>query len=142
MRDLEGLPGYWTGQLTYTDYSDDKKQVSLSTKLEIINKKDSLQLNYTYTEPNGKTVTEKGDIRIYEDGKQLAYDGGEFDIVAVRRFGDRLTIIGERDGTDNNKEATIRETFIIGPGIFNIVKEVKYENAEKFLVRNQLQLRK
>ena len=142
MRDLAGLPGTWTGQLTYTDYKDDKTQVSLATKLEIINSTDSLQFKYAYTEPNGKVVKDNGDMRIYNDGKQLSYDGHEFDIMAVRRKGERLTIIGERDGTDNDKEAIIRETFIIGPGVFNIVKEVKYETAEKFLLRNQLQLRK
>jgi len=142
MRDLDGLPGSWAGTLTYTDYSDDKKQVTLPTKLEIVGRNDSLIFNYSYTEPNGKVVTDKGDMRIYDDGKQLLYDGNEFDIVAVRRVGDRLTIIGDREGKDNDKDAAIRETFVIGPGVFNITKEVKYETAEKFFVRNKLQLRK
>ena len=142
MRDLAGLPGNWIGQLTYTDYKDDKTQVTLPTKLEIMMVNDSLRFQYSYTESNGKVVKDNGDMSIYNDGKQLFYDDHEFDVMAVRRKGDRLTIIGERDGTDNDKEAIIRETFIIGPGVFNIVKEVKYETAEKFFVRNQLQLRK
>ena len=142
MRDLEGLPGNWTGTLTYTDYSDDKKQVSLLAKLEIVTINDSLRFKYSYTEPNGKVVKDNGDMRIYNEGKQLLYDGHEFDVMAVRRVGPRLTIIGERDGTDNDKEAIIRETFVIGSGVFNITKEVKYETAAKFFVRNQLQLRK
>ena len=142
MRDLDGLPGKWSGTLIYTDYSDDKKQVSLAAKLEIIKLADSLGFKYSYTEPNGKVVTNNGDMNIYGDGKQLTYDGRQFDIMAVRRMGERLTIIAERDGQDNHKDAVIRETFVIGPGVFNVTKEVKYETAEKFIVRNQLQLRK
>ena len=142
MRDLAGLPGKWSGTLTYTDYSDDKKQVVLPAKLEIVNLADSLGFKYSYTEPNGKVVTDNGDMRIYGEGKQLNYDGHQYDIMAVRRMGERLTIIAERDGQDNDKESIIRETFIIGPGVFNITKEVKYETAEKFIVRNHLQLRK
>ena len=53
-----------------------------------------------------------------------------------------IGIIADREGSDNNKEADIRETFIVGPGVFNITKEVKYEGKEKYFTRNQLQCRK
>ena len=142
MKDLAGLPGSWTGTLTYTDYSDDKKQVVLPTSLTIADLKDSLSLTYSYTEPNKKIVTEVGSLYVYEGGETLFYDGNEFDIVAVRRLGDRLTIIADREGMDNNKEADIRETFIIGPATLNVHKEVKYEGTEKYFMRNQLNLKK
>ena len=141
-KDLKVLTGNWAGQLVYTDYSDDKTQVTLSAKLGVVDMNDSVALNFTYTEPNGKTVTDKGSMRIYEEGKKLWYDGFEFDILAVRRNGERLIVIAEREGSDNNKQSDIRETFIIGPMVFNIKKEVKYEGAEKFFTRNTLQFKK
>ena len=115
---------------------------SLPALLIITSKTDSLGLDYSYTQTNGKIVANKGDLRIYNEGTNLQLDGIEYVIVAVRREGPRLTIIAERDGTDNNKEATIRQTFIIGPGILNITKEVKYETQEKFFVRTYMRLRK
>jgi len=142
MQDFQGLPGSWTGQLTYTDYSDDKKQATLQAKLEIVDRQDSLELSTAYTDPDGKTVADKGSLRIFDDGKQLFYDGNEFDIISVRRLGDRLTITADRDGKDNNKEAAIRETFIIGTGIFNITKQISYDGTNKFFVRNMMQFRK
>lgn len=141
-KDLKALTGNWAGQLVYTDYSDDKTQVTLPAKLQVLDMNDSVALNFTYTEPNGKTVTDKGSLRTYEEGKKLWYDGFDFDILAVRRNGERLIIIAEREGSDNNKQADIRETFVIGPMVFNIKKEVKYEGAEKFFTRNTLQLKK
>ena len=140
--DLDSLPGYWTGSITFTDYSDDHTKQSLPALLIITSKTDSLALDYSYTQTNGKIVANKGDLRIYNEGTNLQLDGIEYVIVAVRREGPRLTIIAERDGTDNNKEATIRQTFIIGPGILNITKEVKYETQEKFFVRTYMRLRK
>ena len=142
MQDFQGLPGKWTGSLTYTDYSDDKKQVTLPAKVEIVDEKDSVALISTYTEPNGKTVSDKSRICIFDDGKQLFYEGYALDIISVRRTGDRLTITADRDGSDNKREAIVREILIIGPGIFNITQQIKYENTEKFFVRNTMQLRK
>ncbi len=142
MKDLKGLQGNWGGQLTYTDYSDDKKQVTLPTTLAIVDMNDSIGLSFIYTEPTGKTVTEKSSMRIYEDGKNMSYEGKGYDIDAVRRNGERLTIIIETEGTDNNKTADIRFTFIIGPAVFNIQKQVKYEGTEKYFTRNTLQFTK
>jgi hypothetical protein len=141
-KDLKGLEGNWAGQLVYTDYSDDIKQVSLQASLSVIDMKDSLGMSFMYTEPNGKTVTDKYSMRIYGNGEKLVYDGMEFDISAVRRSGPRLVVIVEREGTDNNREADIRETFIIGPAVFNIQKEVRYEGSEKYFTRNKIQFTK
>lgn len=141
-KDLKGLTGNWAGQLVYTDYSDDKTQVTLPTKLEVVDMNDSVALNFTYMEPNGKTVMDKGSLRTYEEGKKLWYDGFEFDILAVRRNGERLIVIAEREGPDNNKQADIRETFVIGPMVFYIKKEVKYEGTDKFFTRNGMQFKK
>ena len=51
--DLSKLAGEWTGSLTYTDYSDDKSKVTLSTDLTIVDKNGKLKFRYVYTEPGG-----------------------------------------------------------------------------------------
>lgn len=138
--DLKDLPGNWKGQLVYTDYKDDKTQVTLQTTIHISSSGDSMLMDFTYTEPNGKKVTDKGSIRIYNDGKNIYYDGNEYDIIRVARNGARLTIIAEREGNDNDREADIRDTFIIGPDNINFKKEVKYVNEAKYFVRNNIMM--
>lgn len=140
--ELKKLVGTWAGTLTYTDYSDDKTQSSLPAKLEIVDLKDSLGFNYTYTEPNGKLVTDKSSLRFYAGGDKLGIDGETYFLSAVRRRGVRLTLIADKEGTDNNKEAEIRKTIIIGPSLLNIIKEVKYTGAKDYFVRNKTELQK
>jgi len=143
MRDFDSLPGNWTGQfIYYTSDAAGVTQTTVQTKLEIVNKVDSLVLNFTPVAANSKTSAFQSSLRIFDDGKQLFYDSHEFDIVAVRRVGQRLTIIADREGTDDKKDATIRETFVIFPGVLNVTTEVKYDTAEKFIVRNKLELKK
>ncbi len=141
-KDLKDLAGNWSGTLTYTDYSDDKTHTSLPTQLVIVDLKDSLGLNFTYTEPNGKKVTDKSSLRIYEDGDKLNIDGHVYFIAAVRRKGIRLTIIAENEGEDNNKAAEIRQTIIIGPSILNILKEVRYTGMKDYFIRSKTELQK
>ncbi len=140
-KDLRGLQGNWAGQTITTGYLD-KKQVTFQTTLVVIDMIDSIRLTFNNTEPNGKSVTNKNSMRIYEDGKKLGYDGEEFDIAAVRRNGERLIVIVEREGTDNKKPVDFRYTFIIGPAVFNIQEETKYEGDEKYFVTNKIQLTK
>lgn len=140
--ELNKLAGNWSGTLTYTDYSNDTSKTSLPTKLEIIDLKDSLGFNYTYTEPNGTLVKDKGSLRYLKEVDQLFIDGDTYYVNAVRRRGVRLTIIADREGTDNNKEAEIRKTITIGPSVLIIIKEVKYSGAKEYFVRNKTELQK
>ena len=139
-KDITGLQGNWEGKLVYTDYHDDKTSVTLPAKVGIKESADSLLLEYTYTEPNGKDVKDKANLRLMSNNTVLVYDGQENDVLGVHRRGDRLIIITGREGTDNNKEAQIRETFTIGPSVFIILKEVMYGGMTKYFTRNQLTL--
>lgn len=140
--ELKKLVGSWAGTLTYTDYSDDKTQSTLPAKLEIVDLKDSLGFNYTYTEPNGKLVTDKSSLRFYTEGDKLGIDGETWFLSEVRRRGIRLTLIADKDATDNNKEAEIRKIITIGPSTLNIIKQVKYKGAKDYFIRNKTELQK
>lgn len=141
-KDFQDLTGTWTGKLVYTDYGDDKTQVSLPAQAQIVYLKDSVLMNFTYTEPNGKQVIDKGSLRMYGDGDKISINGEEYLVNAVRRKGVRLSIIAEKEGTDINKEAIIRKTVIMGPGILIINKYVQYTGAKTWLLRNKTELSK
>ena len=142
-KELKDLVGNWAGTMVYTGYGNDKSQVTLATTLEIVDMKDSLVFNYTYTEPGGKQVKEKNSMRIYEDGNRLSFDSAQFDIVATRRRGPRLTIIAEREGAENFRSADFQETIILGPGILNFTKGIRYmDMTDAYFIRKRLTLKK
>jgi hypothetical protein len=140
-KDIKTLAGNWEGTLVYLDYSDDETPVTMLTSLHIADLGDSLLLNFLYQEPNGKKVSDQSIMRIVDNGDKLVYDGEELFITEIRRRGVKLTIIAENESTDNGKPAEIRQTFIIGPGILNIIKEARYEGMKKYFTRNQLELK-
>lgn len=140
--ELKKLAGNWSGTLIYTDHSNDTSKTSIPTKLEIIDLKDSLGFSYTYTEPGGNLVKKKGSLRYFKEEDQLFIDGDTYYVSAVRRRGVRLTIIADREGADNNKEADIRKTITIGPSVLIIIKEVRYRGAKEYFVRNKRELQR
>ncbi len=49
----------------------------------------------------------------------------------------QIQITTEYSGKDNNKKALIRNLYILGENQFIIRKEVKYENSDEWLKRNE-----
>ncbi|MEO6541707.1 MAG: hypothetical protein ABIN74_11965 [Ferruginibacter sp.] len=142
-KELKELVGSWTGTMVYTTPADAKLQVTWQAALEIVDMKDSLVFNYTYTDPNGNQRTEKNSLRIYEDGNRLSFDSAQFDIMATRRRGPRVTIIGEREGVENFRSADFQETINFGPGILNFTKGIRYmDMSETYFIRKRVTLTK
>ena len=69
-KDLQDLPGNWTGTMVYTTNGADKSQVTYKTSLEIVDMKDSFMLKFIHTGTDGKQLIENYTLRIYEDGKK------------------------------------------------------------------------
>lgn len=138
--DLAPLVGSWRGTLTYTDYSDDRKQVSLPTALVITRaKKTGVRLAYTYTEPSGKTIDDLTELAPAKTPGRLAFDG-EWEVKAreVSATGLRLEIEGV--GKDNNRAATMREIIVVTPDSLTHQKLVRYEGTPDFFQRNRYAL--
>jgi hypothetical protein len=140
--EFKALVGKWTGTSVNTVFINGQNQVTLSVALEVVDLKDSLQLNFTYTEPDGKQITETNFLYVYNNSSKLSFDSAQFDIAAIRRRGVRLTIYAEREGNENYKAADFQDILIIGPGILNITKGVRSGNAVEFAVRQRLTLTK
>jgi hypothetical protein len=139
--ELKKLAGTWTGSFTYTDYVDDTTKTTIPARLEIAVLGDSLTFNYTFS-LQGNLNKEYGGLRYLKQADQINIDGEAFYIAAVRRKGVRLTVIAEMESNDNGKEAIIRKSITIGPSNLIFVKEVKYNSAKDFFVRNKLELQK
>lgn len=134
-RDLQLLTGLpWTGSLTYLDYRANKK-VTIASNLTVSQSKESpLAWIFEYQYPDEPKANSKEIVTISKDGKAI---DGETVVGRVKLAGNRLRIITEKSGSDNNKKALFRFTYLIDPKNFSIKKEVRYEGALEFIERNQ-----
>jgi hypothetical protein len=140
---LQSLNGKWKGTLLYTDYQDDKKQVTMGTRTENKLLNDSmLLLQAYYTEPNSTrefAASKPDTITISDGGRSLTENGYETAarIVKNKMKGGIRTIIIEGMGTDNDRPSFIRRIFIIGKDQFSVEKLIRYEGSTQFIRRNK-----
>jgi hypothetical protein len=140
--ELKTLVGNWTGPMVATGFVDGKNQHTYTTALEVVDMKDSLMFNFTFTGEAGKQLIEKYPLRIYNNGDKLSFDSTEFDITEIRRRGIRLTVYAEREGYDQNRRVEWQDVFIVGPGILNITKGIRYPDMIDFSILKRLTLTK
>ena len=140
--EFKALIGNWTGTAVNTVFTNGQNQVTLSVALEVVDMKDSLQLNFNYTQTDGKQLTETNYMYVYNNSSKLSFDSAQFDIAEIRRRGVRLTIYAEREGYENYKSVDFQDIIIIGPGILNITKGIRSADAVEFSIRKRLTLTK
>jgi hypothetical protein len=140
--EFKALAGNWLGTSVNTVSGGVVNQVTLSVALEVVDKNDSLQFNFTYTEPGGKQTTETNFLYVYNNSSKLSFDSAQFDIAEIRRRGIRLTIYAEREGYENYKPVDFQDILTIGPGILNITKGIRAADAVDFAIRKRLTLTK
>ena len=132
-KDLEIVKGEWTGSLTYLDYSSNKPY-SMPAELTVEEGKNQFQFILNYSYPNEPQANSKGKFEITEDGKRI----NKNDVISIERNEiDGLVVKTEHRGKDNNKKATIRNIYIISEDKFIISKEVKFEDLNEWLKRNE-----
>lgn len=140
--ELKALVGNWTGTSVNTVFINGQNQVTLTVALEVTDLKDSLQFNFTYTDPAGNQTRETNYLYIYNNNSKLSFDSAQFDIAEIRRRGVRLTIYAVREGYENYKPVDFQDVLIIGPGILNITKGIRGEDAQDFAIRKRMSLTK
>lgn len=133
--DLRRLTGaQWTGSLTYLDYRSNKK-VSIPSNLTVRQTAgDELSWVFEYQYPDEPKANNKHAVTIGEGGTVI---NGEKVIEMTPLDGDALRIVTEQAGSDNDKKALFRYTYLLGPSSFSIKKEVRPEGASEFFERNQ-----
>jgi len=140
--ELKALVGSWTGTSVNTIFTNGQNQVTFSVALEVVDLKDSLQLNFIYTDPAGKQTTETNFLYVYNNSSKLSFDSAQFDIAEIRRRGVRLKVYAERESYEDYKPVDFQDILIIGPGILNITKGIRAADATDFAIRKRLTLTK
>jgi hypothetical protein len=134
-KDLDKLGGaQWVGNLTYRDYSSDKK-VSISCNLAVTKsgKKNSWIFSYLY--PKEPKANSADTVVLSDDGK--IFDK-EMVIERTKLADGTLKFVTQKEGSDNDKKAMFRFTYLIGDKTFSLKKEVKYlEGSADYFERNE-----
>ena len=131
--DLKIILGKWTGNLTYIDYRTNNPY-SMPSNVEVKQGNNEKQLLLHITYPKEPKANSKEKIRISSNGQQLNKKA----IVSRSMLpqGD-IQIITEYSGKDNNEDALIKNIYILGTNQFVIRKEVKFQNSDSWMMRNE-----
>lgn len=130
---LENIIGEWKGTLTYLDYQT-KEPFTMPVNLRIENGKNKYQFKLSLEYPKEPKANSTDRIKISKDGTKI----NKADVISNRKISeDEFEIITEYSGKDNNKKAKIRVIYILGKTQLTIRKEVKLENTENWILRNE-----
>jgi len=134
--DFRQLFGEWKGELTYNDYRSGKlTNIPVQIKVsELQNDKNAIVLFYNY--PEEPKANGYDTLRISADKKMI----GDKNIISIGREENITKLTTEKQGSDNDKPATLRYIYTISNSKFVIRKEVKYNNAENYFFRNEYSL--
>lgn len=132
--DLKRLQGReWVGELTYLDYSSNKKTVIKSNLKVTRVGTDGRVWQFEYLYPDEPKANDKSEVRLGADGRTF---NDQTVIEKTRLANGVLKLVTTKPGTDNNKNALFRFTYLLDDTTFSIVKEVKVEGSAAYFERN------
>ena len=131
--DLQKAVGFWEGKLTYLDYSSGKPFTMLANiQLSLTQDKKGYITSYEY--PKEPHANSKDTIYVFNKlfGKDPIVEfkkeeDGDFKFVTE--------IVGE-DGNDH-KKAVLRYIYQLNSNFYSITKEVKFDDSDKWIKRNE-----
>jgi hypothetical protein len=143
--DLAMLTGDWEGDLQYLDFGDDKtiSTIKLKIRMTYALAVRTLSISLEFTEPGGNLVQDKTSLQVVAEGRQMVFDQGEWVVTsnAVQTLPGNLSLVFERDGLDNNKQARLKNTIKLTNGnAFTFAREVRYAEQEAFFTRSRYRL--
>lgn len=135
IKDFERLVGSWQGTLTYLDYTSGKPY-TMSADIEVKRIENTNQFTFSNIYPKEKSANAVDTITISEDGKYI-----DNELVKSRHKlpnGD-IEIITEKLGKDgnDNKPATIRQTYTFGKTAYKNRKEVQFVGGAAWINRHE-----
>jgi len=131
--ELNSLMGEWTGSLTYMDYSTNEP-FSMPANVTVKPGKNHKQILLFYEYPNEPQANSKGKVTVSKEGSAI---NGNPLVSRENLENGSAQFTTETTGKDNNENALIRNVYIVGEKRFIIRKEVKFENTEEWLQRNE-----
>lgn len=135
MNDFAPAFGKMKGSLTYLDYKSGKPYTMPANIILRANVSNSNELIRTLEYPDEPQANGMDTLLIANGG--TSFNGGK--LVEKKRLPNgTLQIITEREGVDgnDNKKATIRNTYTVGKNVFSNRKEVHFIGEEKWIERH------
>lgn len=138
---LQRLTGQWDGELEYLDFGDkqSKSRISATMKCDYAVATRTVQMKLSFREPGGKIVEDKASLALSADGSQITFDDAAWKVTKFEAFPNQgsLTIGFEQDGTDNERQASLKNTLLINDGErLLFTKEVRYKDGGSYFVRS------
>ena len=125
--------GRWTGTLVYLDYGSNK-ETSIPSHLTVTKSPgENLTWIFEYEYPREPKANSKEKVKLTTDGTSI----NDEKVVARETLGGVLRLVTERRGKDNDRDALIRYTYLIGQSSFSIKKEVRPDGSSRFFERNR-----
>lgn len=133
VKDLSKSIGSWEGKLTYIDYSSGESYTMLANiKISLTDDKMGYVMGYVYPkEPQANST----DTTIIIDN----YFGKDRIVEFKKDSEGGFKMTTEIDGIDgnDNKKAVLRHIYHLKSNTFSITKEVKFEDTDKWIKRNE-----
>ncbi|MEL6442825.1 MAG: S41 family peptidase [Bacteroidota bacterium] len=137
---FDALAGGWTGTLTYTDYSDDTTQATLTISASgRALRRGGARLGLRYVRADGSSSA-MGTMTLRERRGQVEYGGEAWTELEREVRPDGFRLVLEREGEDNRRPATIRHTIALNGDALTDQKDVRYDGTEVFVMRNVYRL--
>jgi len=132
--DLQIVEGpKWRGTLTYLDYSSNKK-TSIKSELTVTRlakEPAAWLLNYEY--PDEPKANRSSKAQVLNEGRSFF---GE-DVIEKTKLPDgTVKLVTTQAGSDNDKRALFRYTYLINSRSFSIKKEVRIDGTDMYFERN------
>lgn len=139
-KDIQQFIGDWKGELTYLDYSSGKSY-SMPCHLKVTEKKKNRKLGLKFTYPNEPKANTKGKIRISKNGTLI--NEKSITSKSINSNGQTEIFIEylSKDGNDQ-KKALIRNIYKLDHKNLIIRKEVKFEDSDEWILRNEYNFEK
>jgi len=138
IKDFKPALGKWKGTITYLDYTSGKP-FTMPCNLTITkDKTNSRQLILAFEYPEEPKANGNDTLRVSADGTMI----DDEKVIAKENKEGALQIITETNGVDgnDNKKALIKHIYTISKKTFIKRKEVKFEEEDKFIMRNEFKM--
>jgi hypothetical protein len=127
--------GGWNGHLSYLDYSSEALS-KIPVEIEI-DEPSGRALGYSIKYPGEMQYNSREKINLSRDGRRL---NGGLIVARKRNENGDLVLVTTDQGTDDNRRADVRVTYVIGSTAFSISKEIRFEGENDYFLRNQYSL--
>ena len=133
--DLQRLTGaQWKGTLSYLDYRSSRK-ISISSNVTVTRSDgDPRAWIFAYEYPEEPRANSRDTVVVAPDGRSIA---GETVVERTSLPDGTLRIVTRKSGTDNDRDAVFRYTYLIGASRVSIRKEVMPEGSAEYFERNE-----